>query len=197
MIKEIKTMNIMMGLLVVLLLVTIFQSYQISKLSGIEVATTTSSTSGEDQLQQILAEITPTGTPDYGKKAGVSYDDVEGSVRTLAEYLQSITLSGDEQARFIDVGTTRGTACEFCCGIGGAGFGTSDGQVACGCAHNVAFGGLTKWLIQNTKYTNQQIVDEIQKWKILFFPQGTLERELAARNINPEAVGLPAMRGGC
>lgn len=199
---EIRLQHIMMGLLAMLLVVTVFQSYQISKLSSemqnIKISGAVTGASGTGAtLEQILKEITPTGTPDYGAKAGVSYDEVEEGLRTLMGYHQSISLSGADQDRYIDVATTQDTACEYCCGIGDAGFGTSDGRIACGCSHNVAFSGLTKWLIKNTNYNDQQIVDEIQKWKILFFPEGSLEEELERRNIQPESVGLPAMRGGC
>lgn len=196
------------GILSVLLVITVFQSFQISILSsGIRdikirgAAIATSSTSGvastSNILQQIVEEITPTGTPDYGIKAKVSYDKVEESLRTLMGYHQTILLTDDEKQRYINIATFPGTACEFCCGIGEAGFGTSDGRIACGCSHNVAFSGLTKWLIKNTDYTNQQIIDEIQKWKVLFFPQGAVEKELKRRNIQPESVGLPSMVGGC
>lgn len=197
------------GILAILLVVTVFQGYQIATLSselenrevsgsGAVTRTTTSGGPGESTtVQDILKEITPTGTPDYGKKAGVSYDKVEAGLSTLMGYHQTISLSGNEQNRYVGIATTSDTACEFCCGIGQAGFGRSDGRIACGCSHNVAFSGLTKWLLKNTDYTDKQIVDEIQKWKVLFFPQGAVGKELERRNIQPESVGLPSMRGGC
>lgn len=191
--------------LVALVVVTIWQGFQIASLksgsgtgvTGITGGTTTSGATGASTLQQILKEITPTGTPDYGKEAGVSYDGVEQGLRVLMGYDQSISLSGSDLERYIKIATTRGTACEYCCGIGDAGFGRSDGKIACGCSHNVAFSGLTKWLIKDSKYTDAQIIEEIGKWKVLFFPQGSVEKELEQRGISPEAVGLPSMRGGC
>lgn len=204
---------IVMALLGALLLITVFQSYQISSLAseiqGIEVTgkvttssggdtgSTGSSSSGTPTLQQVLEEITPTGTPDYGEEAGVSYEEVESSLKTLMGYHREIELSGDHKDRYIGIATSENTACEFCCGIGNAGFGRSDGSIACGCSHNLASSGLTKWLIKNTDYTDQEIKDEIQNWKVLFFPRDSVKEELERRNINPESAGLPAMVGGC
>lgn len=199
---------LMVGLMIVLLVITVFQSFQIAAMSSAGVKTTGAvvekTTAAETRgsrtgisLQQIIDEITPTGIPDYGAQAGVSYENVEAGLRTLMGYHDSISLNGNNQQRYINIATTRGTACEFCCGIGEAGFGTSNGQIACACSHNIAFSGLTKWLIENTDYTDQQIIDEIHKWKVLFFPQGSVEKELQKRNINPESVGLKSMVGGC
>src|SRR3989344_1500947 len=46
------------------------------------------------------------------------------------------------------------------------------GVPACGCAHSNAMRGLAKYLIQihGSEYTNEQILDELAKWKTLFFP---------------------------
>lgn len=194
-----KLPQLVIGMLVVLLAITVVQSYQIYLL-GTEIKSLklTGMTPSQSKFTpQDILEITPKGTPDYGMRAGVSYDNVEQRLRTLMGYHQSLSLSGDEQQRYTEIATTEGTACEFCCGIGEAGFGGSDGRIACGCSHSVAFSGLTKWLIKNTEYTNQQIIDEIKKCKVLFFPRGSVQKELEKRNITPESVGLPAMRGGC
>lgn len=192
--------KITIGILVIVLAITMFQSYQIFKLSSeiknikitgavVGISTTGSETSESSTLQQILEEITPKGTPDYGKKAGVSYDKVEESLRTLTGYT-TLPLSSEEQQRYDEIASTEGTACNYCCGV------TKLTQ-NCGCSHNIALQGLTKWLIKNTDYSNDQILQEIRKWQILFFPRPTLEEELQKRNIQPESVGLPAMRGGC
>lgn len=148
-------------------------------------------------MQQVLKEITPTGTPDYGKKAGVSYDKVEQSLSVLRSYDKSVSLDAAQQKRYVEVGTTPLTACEFCCGTGEKGFANTSGKLVCGCAHNVAFSGLTKWLIKNTSYTNSRIVSEIGRWKILFFPRGAVKKEMKKRNITPSGGAIPSMRGGC
>lgn len=189
---------VVIALLSVLLVITIIQSYQIFTLSSeIKNIKTFEAISEDNTLQQIIEEITPQGTPDYGAKAGVSYNNVEAGLSTLAAYHQSISLSGNELERYITIATTNETACEFCCSIGEGGFGTTNGNIACGCLHNIAFSGLTKWLIKNTEYTNQQIINEIHNWKVLAFPQGALEKELQKRNLQTELVKLPTMVGGC
>lgn len=46
------------------------------------------------------------------------------------------------------------------------------GDAACGCAHSFAMRGLAKYLITNhgSEFTDEQILDELAKWKTLFFP---------------------------
>lgn len=161
--------------------------------AGAKVAGTTTDSSSSD----LYAEIAPKGTPDYGSGAGVSYDRIEESLNTLVGYDKEITLSGADKERYIKIGTSKETACEFCCGIGEAGFGTAGGEIACGCGHNIAFSGLTKWLIQNSNYSDEQIVEEIKKWKILFFPKGTVAKETQKRGISPDSTDLPSQQGGC
>lgn len=192
------------ALLTVLVVVTVLQSFQISTLSSeikeikitgavtgaATAASTGSAASGTGAtLQQIVEEITPTGTPDYGTEAGVSYDKVEEGLKTLTGYT-ALSLTSDEQQRYDAIANTDGTACNYCCGA------TKLAQ-NCGCSHNKALQGLTKWLIKNTEYSNDQILKEIHNWQILFFPKPTVQEELQRRNINPESVGLPSMRGGC
>jgi hypothetical protein len=193
--KDNKISYVIVGILSILLVITVFQSYQISlltsemenvKITGAVIGT---STNKDNTLQQILEEITPKGTPDYGEEAGVSYDKIEESLRTLVGY-RTISLNGAEEERYNTIANTEKTACHYCCGA-------SRLSQNCGCSHNIALQGLVKWLIKNTEYSNDQILGEIRKWQILFFPRPTLQEELEKRNINPESVGLPAMRGGC
>ena len=46
------------------------------------------------------------------------------------------------------------------------------GIAACGCAHSYAMRGLAKYLILNhgDEFSDEQILDELAKWKTLFFP---------------------------
>ncbi len=163
----------------------------------VETGNSVQTQNSSGSMQEVLKEITPTGTPDYGKKAGISYDKVEQSLSVLRGFDQSITLSASQQKRYVKVGTSPLTACEFCCGIKEGGFAKASGQTACGCSHNIAFSGLTKWLIKNTSYTNDQIVAEIGQWKILFFPKGAVEKEIKKRGITPSGGEIPSMKGGC
>ncbi len=190
------------GILIILLVLSILQSFQISKLSSeMEKLRSQEGTTKPDYntapvtaMQQIIKEITPTGTPDYGAKAGVSYDKVEESLKKLTTF-STISLSSGEQQRYDTIANTNGTACGYCCGA------TKLAQ-NCGCSHNIALQGLTKWLIKNTNYSNTQILNEIRKWHILFFPEPTLKEEIQ-RRINSGEIdqsilsALPNMVGGC
>lgn len=46
------------------------------------------------------------------------------------------------------------------------------GEAACGCAHSYAMRGLAKYLMKNhgTEFTDDEILEELGKWKTLFFP---------------------------
>ena len=46
------------------------------------------------------------------------------------------------------------------------------GAAACGCAHSYAMRGLAKYLIKEhgSEFTNEQVLEELAKWKTLFFP---------------------------
>ena len=48
----------------------------------------------------------------------------------------------------------------------------SAGAAACGCAHSYAMRGLAKYLIteHGDEFTDEEILDELAKWKTLFFP---------------------------
>lgn len=123
------------------------------------------------------SEIIPKGVPEvYGKELGVSYDDVsaansqttESAIKVLSNLDNSITLTGDNLQRYIKIGSA--IACEYCCGAETLVF--SNGQAACGCAHSYAMRGLAKYLIKNhgKEVTDDQILEELGKWKVLFFP---------------------------
>lgn len=121
------------------------------------------------------SEIIPRGIPEvYGKELGVSYDDVspnnpalaDKTIATLAQY-EGKQLTGEALKRYITIGSS--ISCEYCCGAEAIIF--SNGERACGCAHSYAMRGLAKYLL--TKYpdmTDDQILSELGKWKVLFFP---------------------------
>ena len=159
------------------------------------------------KFKQIKTSLLPSGTPKYGKKLNVSYDQAGKAVDTLAELEGKIgfeNLSKKQKARYVKIGTTQGTACEYCCGL--KTFGKKDGQRACGCKHNIAFSGLTMWMLKNG-YKDEEILKEIANWKASFFPKQTLSKKLEelkksgdpdAKNILKEFPGfLPSMVGGC
>ena len=123
------------------------------------------------------SEIIPTGTPRiYGAELKISYDYVNAQNQNLADstinvlgYLDtSINLEGAELQKYISIGSL--ISCEYCCGAESIIF--PNGQAACGCAHSYAMRGLAKYLIKyhGTEFTNDEILEELGKWKVLFFP---------------------------
>lgn len=52
------------------------------------------------------------------------------------------------------------------------------GTAACGCAHSYAMRGLAKYLIKNhgTEFSDNQILEELGKWKVLFFPDVHMQK---------------------
>ncbi len=128
-------------------------------------------------------DVIPKGVPAvYGAELGVSYDDVSGSnpqkadttINKLAAFDTSIKLSGDELQRYIDIASQ--ISCEYCCGAPSVIF-TEDtgnykaGDAACSCAHSYAMRGVAKYLItKHSEFSDGQILEEMAKWKTLFFP---------------------------
>ncbi len=120
-------------------------------------------------------DVMPKGTPDiYGSELGVSYNDVSASnpqladatMQKLAAY-ENMQLDNSTLTRYIKIGSS--IACEYCCGAETLVF--SNGERACGCAHSYAMRGLAKYLlIKHPDMTDLEILDEMAKWKVLFFP---------------------------
>jgi len=76
-------------------------------------------------------------------------------------------LEGDKLDRYIKI--TNSISCEYCCGAQSITF--PDGQAACGCAHSYAMRGLAKYLLtKHSDMADDQILNELGKWKTLFFP---------------------------
>ena len=47
----------------------------------------------------------------------------------------------------------------------------SNGERACGCAHSYAMRGLAKYLLtKHPEMSDTEILNELGKWKVLFFP---------------------------
>lgn len=121
--------------------------------------------------------VVPAGIPEiYGAELGVNYDDVSPTdprkaditIQTLAMLDQNIELEGDDLDRYINIASQ--ISCEYCCGAQSIIF--SNGEAACGCAHSYAMRGLAKYLIteHGDEYTDSEILEELGKWKTLFFP---------------------------
>ena len=121
------------------------------------------------------SEIIPKGMPAvYGVEIGVRYDDIsagnpglaDATIRKLSQY-EDMDLNQEQMARYIGIGSS--ISCEYCCGAKAIIF--SNGERACGCAHSYAMRGVAKYLLINhPEMSNEEILSELGKWKVLFFP---------------------------
>lgn len=121
------------------------------------------------------SEIIPEGIPKvYGEELGISYDDVspadprkaDATIFKLRSY-ENMELNDEQMQRYIKIAGF--ISCEYCCGAKSIIF--DNGERACGCAHSYAMRGLAKYLL--TEYpnmSNDEILSELGKWKVLFFP---------------------------
>ncbi|MBI2128893.1 hypothetical protein HYU07_01505 [Candidatus Woesearchaeota archaeon] len=168
-------------LIVVIALLVIFNQWQISSIGSRFAATgiSTASSSGSTAVSSsnLQGSVIPTGIPKiYGAELGLSYDDISpndarkanAAINKMSVYDRSITLTGDALQRYIAVGTQ--ISCEYCCGAEAIIF--KNGAAACGCAHSGAMRGLAKYLVSKhpSEFTNDEILEELGKWKTLFFP---------------------------
>ncbi len=144
--------------------------------------------------QKVLAK----GVPDvYGSKLGISYDNVEQAMKVLAAFDDGNPMAdAGLNARYVKIGTA--ISCEYCCGADSIIF--PNGQAACGCAHSYAMRGLAKYLLANNpEMSDEKILDELAKWKSLFFPKQSMEKavqfNLAGKDINPTDLMSNKFRG--
>ncbi len=128
--------------------------------------------------------VMPSGVPQiYGEELGIRYNDVSASNLKLTESTidkltayEDLNLTEAQMERYIKLGSS--IACEYCCGAQTLIF--SNGQRACGCAHSYAMRGLAKYmLINHPDVSDEEILSEMGKWKVLFFP-GVHEKKAAA-----------------
>lgn len=165
------------------------------------------------KFKKIKSNALPMGIPDvYGKELAVNFDEVQESMNkmrvmgpTYGTDEGRIVLEGDELKRFIEIGKL--TACEYCCGV--TTLVDDEGEAACGCAHSIVMRGLAAYLIKNhsDKFTDEEILAEVNKWKKVFFPKQTLtavfEEMKAAGDEDIDVLlqefpdFLPQMVGGC
>ena len=178
------------GLLIITVLISAFNMYQVIGFENKQKSHMTSMQLSQGSSQTALAaggnaapvavqgpDVTPRGIPDiYGKELGISFDDVsatnpkkaDATIRTLGALDTQIRISGPSLERYIAVASQ--ISCEYCCGADS--IITPNGEAACGCAHSFAMRGLAKYLItkHGSEYTNDEILEELGKWKTLFFP---------------------------
>ncbi len=132
-----------------------------------------------DPAQDLVNALVPTGTPFYGPAAGVSFDDPIAALKTWGQLEQSIQLTGDAQKRWDKI--VGSFTCDFCCGS------PQNPTIInrCGCAHAGAWRGIAKFMIKTygDKYSDAQIMGEMTRWKVLFYPGPIVKRVLKEEGI--------------
>ena len=151
----------------------------------------------------VMGVMFPTGTPDYGKELGVSYDEPIDSLATLARMYRGLMAEVQQNnpegwQRFMNLALKPvGISCEHWCGVGPIGI-RKDGSSACGCQHNPALLSVALYLSAYTDYTDGEILREVMKWKTLFFPKKMIELGTSLAGGDTSALdNLPGMVGGC
>lgn len=190
--------KIILGILAILILLMANNQFKLNRMSDMssmgfaaaaEVQTGTASASS----------VMPQGIPEiYGSELGVSYDDIspydqqkaDAAIRKLGYLDDATPLDENELKRYISIVSK--ISCEYCCGAESIIF--SNGQAACGCAHSYAMRGLAKYLITEHpgEFTDDQVLEELGKWKTLFFP-GQMEAKaqiLAEKGIELNYINL-------
>lgn len=214
-----RILNISLVVVGLMFVVLVFGQFQLNSLDNKVSATaaavtqtTTGSSSDTIKLQSALKQISPVGVPAvYGQELGVNYNDPVNSMNILNQYddypgpngraSKPINLSASLEARYIKMGSMIG--CEYCCGA--QALIDNKGAPACACAHSGAMRGLAKYLLQkHPEMTDDQILNELVKWKILFFPQDMAKEYLATQGVtlsgssNPQSgSNVPSQVGGC
>lgn len=168
------------------------------------------------KFKEIKKSFIPSGVPEiYGQELGVSFDKVQDAINKTAIFDPTYGADGKKIAltdfnkteleRYKKIGAS--IACEYCCGA--KTLTNEDGTAACGCDHSQMMRGLVAYLIKNhpQEFTDEQILNELTKWKRTFFPKQTLSAELDKRAKAGEAGieqilkefpdFLPQMVGGC
>lgn len=179
---------VQLGMIFILALVIVFNAGRIYSSSG--ASGITGLATGIEAVS--ASDIIPKGTPAvYGKELGVKYDDVspnnpvlaDATISKLTQY-EDMALNNEQMQRYIKIGSS--ISCEYCCGAEAIIF--SNGQRACGCAHSFAMRGLAKYLLtKHPDISDENILSELGKWKVLFFP-GIHEQKaqvLEAQGIDP------------
>ena len=161
---------------IIIAVLAILLVYNGAKIYGIGGSNTISGNVVATGIGTVSAsKIMPSGIPAvYGSELGVRYDDVTASNPALADATiqklsayEDIKLTNEQKTRYIKIGSS--ISCEYCCGAKSIIF--SNGERACGCAHSYAMRGLAKYLLtKHPDMTDEQILNELGKWKVLFFP---------------------------
>ncbi len=146
--------------------------------------------------------VVPAGVPDiYGKELGVEFSSEKADkMIAILRKFEDEKLDKEQLDAYVRIGMK--TSCEYCCRA--KTLVRKNGERACGCAHSYAMRGLAKYLIMkhSDKYSEDKILEEIIRWKALFFPKQSIQKVIA----NSQGTGefdlsvlqeMPNMVGGC
>ena len=162
------------------------------------------------KFREIKKSFIPSGVPDvYGEELNISFDEVQDAIDKVAQLdptygKKKIILTGVDLEKYIEIGSQ--TACKYCCAAKTLVF--ENGEAACGCAHSQMMRGLSAYLIKNhPELSNEQVLEELNAWRITYFPKQTLTERLAEMEKTGESGikeilqefpdFLPQMVGGC
>lgn len=173
--------KLVIGLMIAVIFIVGFNTFEIGSMNNMKILQNDmpASQSGQDSVQSMQGiDVLPKGVPRiYGAELGVSYDDIssadqkkaDATIKKLGLLDEQIKLSGKDKERYIAIAGQ--ISCEYCCGVESIIF--KDGSAACSCQHSFAMRGVAKYLIKNhpNEFTNDEILEELGKWKTLFFPQ--------------------------
>jgi len=191
--------NIVFGLTIIVFIVIVFNAFQINKSGAVKIQPATAavlqipaSNTDTKVVKEINMEdidIAPKGMPEiYGQELSVSFDDISSvnpekantAISKLGALDEQISLSGKDLDRYISIAGK--ISCEYCCGAESIIF--KNGNAACGCAHSYAMRGLAKYLIKNhpKEFGDDEILEELGKWKTLFFPSPIIQKAKVLKN---------------
>lgn len=164
------------------------------------------------KFKKIKASFFPSGIPDvYGQELNISFDRVQDAINkvrvfgpTYGKEGKKIILTGADLKRYTSIGSQ--ISCQYCCKA--KTLVRKDGNAACGCAHSIMMRGLAAYLLKSPpELSDEQILKELNTWKIAYFPKQTLTAKLQKMEkageegikeiLNEFPDFLPRMVGGC
>lgn|SRR3989338_6625664 len=168
--------TIIIGMLVLSLFIMSYNIYAVN--NALNIKQQNNSIIGNIiSTQPKIIDVRPKGIPPiYGAELNVNFDDISSTdsqkvnliINKIGSLENNIVLTASEKNRYIKIVSL--ISCEYCCGAESIIF--SNGDPACGCSHSAAMRGIAKYLIKyhSNDYSDDQILEELGKWKTLFFP---------------------------
>ncbi len=154
--------------------------------------------------QDALDIMVPRGQPEWATELGINYDDPVAALNFLHRKLypaikQDVkTNSPEVWERYINLATKPvGISCEYCCGVGPVTI-DENGELLCGCSHAPAIQAVALYLMKNTDMTDVEILQEVIRWKTLWFPKNMVGLALQIAGGDTSVLeDVPGMVGGC